>query len=81
MNLYAELILYIPVLAGIWGQGYGTYLRSRTPLFITSSLVVTQSTEHKKIAISEKKIRLGLILLKLLVINLTQISDFHSMKY
>lgn len=52
MNLYAELI---PVLAGIWGQGYGTYLRSRTPLFITSSLVVTQSTEHKKIAISEKK--------------------------
>lgn len=76
MNLYAELILYIPVLAGIWGQGYGTYLRSRTPLFITSSLVVTQSTEHLR-----KKVRLGLILLKLLVINLTQISDFHSMKY
>lgn len=49
MNIYAGYIVYIT-----WGQGYGTYLRSRTSLLITSSLFVTQNTEHKKIAIPEK---------------------------
>lgn len=49
MNLYAGYILNIT-----WGQGHGTYFRSRSCLLITFSLFFPQSTEHKKIEIPEK---------------------------